>query len=145
MPKPARYTTESLKCDSVTGGTLFVSFISAYAPMLDCLNNYPQEIPKIKEELLRYLYDGRHISGPDDGFTDAYFFSPPEIDKFMAGFDLDKIKIIATDFYRSLVENKLMELPEESFQSWIDIFEQIAANTEVLGCCEHLLYVGRKI
>jgi len=127
------------------GGILIVSFISAYAPLLDCLGHFPEAVLKDKDNLLGYLNDGRHVAEPDDAFTDAYFFNPMEIDKFMADFKLDKIRIFATDCYAPLVEGKLMELPGEIFQSWIDVFEQISANTEILGCCEHILYIARKV
>jgi len=127
-----------------SGGTLFVSFISAYAPMLDCLKNYPQEIKKEKAQLIRYLYDGRYFKGPDDGFTDAYFFNPTEIGNFMAGFRLHQIKIMATDPFGT-AEDKLLELSEDDFQCWIDLFEHVSANPEIWGCCEHLLYIGKKL
>lgn len=71
--------------------------------------NYPQDIRKGKDTLLRYLYDGKYISGPNGGFTDAYFFNPTEIEKFMSGFGLRRIKIMATDPF-GIVEDKLSEL-----------------------------------
>lgn len=128
-----------------TGGILIVSFISAYAPMLDSLNNFPEDIQMIKCDLLRYFEDGRSISGHNDGFTDAYFFYPTEIEKFMSKFGLNHIKIMAVDCYGVMVEDRIKELPEESFQSWIDIFEEISSKPEVWGGCEHLLYIGRKV
>lgn len=36
-------------------------------------------------------------------------------------------------------------LSEEDFQSWLDVFEAIAAKPAVRGSCEHLLYIGRKV
>jgi len=126
------------------GGVLIVSFISAYAPIIDCLKAYPQDISRLKSRLLRYLEDGRHYSTVGEGFTDAYFFNPADIERFMSQFKLETLRIIAVEGLGALVEEKLMQLPEEDFQSWLDVFEAISSNPEVWGSCEHLLYIGRK-
>lgn len=44
--------------------------------------------------------------------------------------------------YSAIVEKRLMELPEDSFQCWMDVFEHIFANPEVWGCSGHMLYVA---
>jgi 2-polyprenyl-3-methyl-5-hydroxy-6-metoxy-1,4-benzoquinol methylase len=126
-------------------GILIVSFISAYAPIIDCLKAYPQDIGKLKDSLLRYLEDGRHDSRVAQGFTDAYFFNPADIRGFMSQFKLETLRIMAVESLGVLVEDKLMQLPEEDFQSWLDVFEAVASNPEVWGSCEHLLYIGRKV
>lgn len=127
------------------GGILIVSFISAYAPIVDCLKAYPQNVGKMKESFLRYLEDGRHDSRIDEGFTDAYFFNPAGIEEFMSRFKLETLRIMAVEGLGALVEEKLMQLPEEDFQNWLDVFEAISSNPEVWGNCEHLLYIGRKV
>lgn len=126
------------------GGILIVSFISAYAPTVDCLKKHPQNIGRLKSSLLRYFEDGRHDSSVEEGFTDAYFFNPARIGEFMSRFKIEHLRIIAVEGLGAMVEEKLMQLQEEDFQSWLDIFEAIAANPEVWGSCEHLLYIGRK-
>jgi len=127
------------------GGILVVAFISAYAPIVGCLKAYPGEIGRLKNDLLRYVKDGRHESRMNDGFTDAYFFDPERIEEFMARFKLETLKVMAVEGLGALVEEKLMQLKEEDFQDWLDVLEAISSNKVVWGSCEHLLYVARKV
>ncbi|MFW6016735.1 MAG: class I SAM-dependent methyltransferase, partial [bacterium] len=79
-------------------GILFAAFISAYAPMIDFIKNYPEDIIDSKEKLLNYLEDGRNIASElNKGFTDAYFIKPNEIEAFMDNFDIEK-KVITERF-----------------------------------------------
>lgn len=50
------------------GGIFVVSFISAYASMIDCLRKYPWEIGNLKQGLLRYLEDGTYSPEKGKGF-----------------------------------------------------------------------------
>lgn len=126
------------------GGILIVSFISAYAPMIECLRTYPQDIRQQKCSLLKSLEDGRYLPGVEDGFTDAYFINPEQIEDFMSRFNLEKLKIMAVDGMGLIVEETLMNLKEEDFQDWLDVFEAIASKQAVWGSCAHMLYIGRK-
>ncbi len=126
------------------GGVLIVSFISSYAPIVDCLKDYPQNIRQMKDSLLRFLDDGRHDSRFNIGFTDAYFFNPDHIESFMSKFNLRTLRTMAVEGLGAMVEEKLMQLPEVEFQNWLDVFEVISKSPVVWGSCEHLLYIGQK-
>lgn len=125
-----------------TGGIIVISFISAYAPIIDCLKNCPESILSSKSRLLNYLIDGRN--NKNTGFTDAYFFNPDNIDDLLKNFNVTKLKLMATEGMGALSESALMQLSEEAFQEWIDLFYRISDNVKLFGSCEHLLYVGRK-
>ncbi len=124
------------------GGTLIVSFISAYAPMLDWMNKWPHEIRIVKESLLGLLKDGRAYE--NRGFTDAYFIYPSMVKTFFEGFDIKTIRLMAAEGVGVLCESSLQSLPEEDFMEWIDLFYKIADHEAVLGSSMHLLYIGRK-
>lgn len=124
------------------GGVLIASFISAYAPIIDCLLAFPQEIRKHKDRLLQYFTDGRSEKEP--GFTDAYFIDPENIESLFSGFPLRTIRIMATEGLGNIRESELMQLPEEDFMEWIDLLYAISDKKTVWGSCAHLLYVGRK-
>lgn len=98
----------------------------------------------ITTSFLRYLEDGRHDSRLEQGFTDAYFFDPVRIESFMSGFKLETLRIMAAEGLGAMVEDKLMQLSEEDFQNWLDVFEAISENRVMWESCEHLLYIGRK-
>lgn len=122
------------------GGLLIVAFISAYAPMVDCLKSFPESVDP--ERFLKYLDDGRNYDG--EGFTDAYFVQPGDIEPFMNQFSVDTIRLMATEGLGALAEQQLNALSGELFSKWMDLLYRIAHHKEILGCCEHLLYIGRK-
>lgn len=124
------------------GGVLIVSFISAYAPIVDCLKAYPHEIKELKNRFLQYLSDGRHKN--EFGFTDAYFFNPESIETVFSEFSLKTIRIMAAEGLGAMCENSLMQLSEEDFQEWVDLLYKISDRKVIWGSCEHLLYIGRK-
>lgn len=124
------------------GGILIVSFISAYAPILDWMKSWPGDIGTIKEHLLRLLKDGRSYDNRE--FTDAYFINPANIEGYFKQFDIDKLKLIAAEGVGILCEESLMNLPERDFMEWIDLFYKIADQEAVLGSSMHLLYIGCK-
>ena len=125
------------------GGVLIVSFISAYAPIVDCLKAYPHVIKERKNSFLQYFSDGRNKK--EYGFTDAYFINPESIEFLFSGFQLKTIRIMATEGLGAMCENSLMQLSEEDFMEWVDLLYKISDRKLTWGSCEHLLYVGRKI
>ena len=62
----------------------------------------------------------------------------------MSRFNLKAHKILAVEGLGAMAEEKLMQLPEEDFQKWLDVFQATSENPVVWGSCEHLLYIGRK-
>jgi S-adenosylmethionine-dependent methyltransferase len=125
------------------GGVLIVSFISAYAPIVDCLKGYPKEIKERKSRFLQYLIDGRNKK--EFGFTDAYFINPESIESLFSGFQLKTIRVLAAEALGAICENTLMQLSEEDFKEWVDLLYQISDRKVIWGSCEHLLYVGNKV
>lgn len=128
------------------GGILFASFISAYAPIIDFIKNYPQNILGFKENLLNYLEDGRNIvSSENPGFTTAYFINPSDINKFMTNFALQELVIAGVEGIPSQSEEKINSLSEEAYSEWLDIIYKSSTNPMTWATCEHFLYIGRKL
>lgn len=97
----------------------------------------------MKTALLGYFQDGRHYAGKGTGFTDAYFVNPAHIEGFMSLFQLETLTIATVEGLGAATEEKLMQLEEKDFQSWLDVFETICSNREIWGSGHHLLYIGR--
>lgn len=124
------------------GGILVTSYISAYAPIIDIIKKFPEEIEANRATLLNYITDGRNYDG--QGFTDAYFIHPDDVEPFMASFPVIPLRYMATEGFGSLAEERLNQLNDGQFKAWVDTLYEIAHHRSVLGCCEHLLYIGRK-
>ncbi|WP_350343174.1 methyltransferase domain-containing protein [Proteinivorax tanatarense] len=128
-------------------GSIFVAFISAYAPIIDLLKNYPEELENYGEDaLLRYLQDGKNIvSDSNPGFTTAYFEKPDKIELFMGKFGLNKQVIAAIEGLAAQSEPKLNNLSKEAFDKWVNLIFHTSTDPLTWASCEHLLYIGKKI
>lgn len=125
------------------GGVLIAAFISAYAPIVDLLKYNPKEIKVQKDWLLKLLSDGR--SHGEHGFTDAYFIKPENIEVLFKGFKLETVRIMAAEGLGALREDIMKSFSEEDFQEWMELLYKISDHNAILGSCEHLLYIGRKV
>lgn len=128
------------------GGKLIVSFISAYAPVIDFIKNYPEELAKYKSEfLLNYLEDGKNIvSSENPGFVTAYFINPAEIKPFMSEFDLKKEVIAGVEGITAQSEEKINNLSEDAYNEWLDLIYKTSKNPITWASSEHFLYIGTK-
>ncbi|MBN2853338.1 MAG: class I SAM-dependent methyltransferase [Clostridia bacterium] len=127
------------------GGILIVSFISAYAPIIDILKKYPEAIRGYKETLLSYLKDGRNIVSPENqGFTNAYFMNPNQMASFMSQFDLVQKVLTGIEGISAQSEEKINALEETDYQEWIDLIYETSKDPLTWGACEHFLYIGQK-
>ncbi|HIH93794.1 TPA: methyltransferase domain-containing protein [Methanosarcina acetivorans] len=134
------------KCVNVLkpGGILFVSFISAFAPIIDMMKGYPHMILDEKDRLLDYLKDGTNIvSEENPGFTDAWFENPANIEGIMKKYPLEKLVITAIEGMLSPNEGKINSLPEDCFNAFIELSMKLSTNPMTWGSCEHMLYIGR--
>lgn len=127
------------------GGLLFAAFITRQAFLVDSLKYHPEAItthgPREDELLERGVYiacDG------NQGFTDAYFAHPLEVEPLMRGFGLQTVRIAAAEPLVALVEQRVNELPREAFERWVDLCYRIGTDPVTWGSAEHMLYVGRK-
>lgn len=125
-------------------GIIFISFISAYAPILDLLKNYPEEIKVNAHKYYNYLTDGRNIVSKDNqGFTNAYFFNPNDIDGFMKSFALEKLGLYGVESILGPFENIVNKLKKELYDESIELAMKFVETQDVWACNEHFLYVGK--
>jgi 2-polyprenyl-3-methyl-5-hydroxy-6-metoxy-1,4-benzoquinol methylase len=136
------------KCVNVLkpGGILFVSFISAFAPIIDMIRGNPHMILDTKDRLLDYLKDGTNIvSEENPGFTDAWFENPANIEDIMKKYPLEKLVITAIEGMLSSNERTINSLPEDCFNAFIELSMKLSTNPMTWGSCEHMLYIGKRI
>lgn len=127
------------------GGFLFTAFISAYAPINDCVTYYPEGIIGYKKHLIQYLKDGVNIvSQENPGFTTAYFIDPMAIQPLMEKFDLETLAITGLEGLFAQSKDSITALSEEAYEEWLDLNFRIASNPMTWAGTEHMLHVGRK-
>ncbi len=135
------------KCVNVLkpGGILFVSFISAFAPIIDMIKGYPHMILDEKDRLLDYLKDGTNVvSEENPGFTNAWFENPANIESIMKKYPLEKLIITAIEGMLSPNEGIINSLPEDCFNAFIELSMKLSTDPMTWGSCEHMLYIGRR-
>jgi len=125
------------------GGTLAVSFISAFAGILYALRDEPTMIlnPDLTAQFAEVVRDEPY-SGM--AFTQAYFARRQDILPFMEGFGLQKLHFLSAEGMLSPYEANLRAQPPEVLAAWIDFAEKLCERQDILSFAEHYLYIGRK-
>jgi SAM-dependent methyltransferase len=93
--------------------------------------------------LSRFLEDG--LVGPDESVAlgQAHFTSAADLRALFAdGFD--ELLLVGLESFTGCEQEAYLELPEAVREAWLDLVEATAALPEAIGCCEHLLYAGRR-
>lgn len=126
------------------GGLLFASFITRYAIYIDLLKAAPEEIGERAKAYERLSETGVSVPTDEDpGFTDAYFIHPMEIEPLMSEHGLTKLRLAVAEGLVAPVEAKVNALPDDLFESWVDVCYQLGTDPVTWGTGEHMLYVGR--
>lgn len=126
------------------GGLILVAFVSIYAQVLSLLKKDVALLPKWRAHLEKLISTGVNDLDFDSGFTWAYFYKPMEIEKFMENFPIVKQKMVGVESLACQSEQKLMSLPENEFQEWVDFLYKFSDDPATLGAVQHILYIGRK-
>lgn len=128
----------------VSGGMIFISFISAHAGMIYLMKNAPEVLastPK-ETEFMNLVIDDKPFSGT--GFTENYFARQKDILPFMEKFPLDKLHLFGQESLLAPCEHNIISQPKEVYERWLYLAEALCERDEFLSWSEHLMYVGRK-
>lgn len=127
-------------------GIIIASFISGYAPIIDVLKNYPEELNGKVEQYVNYLENGANVvSEHNPGFTNAYFMNPRSIDPFMSKFSLTKLGLFTAESILGPYENHIKKADTRTFDTCIDLAMKFIDDERCRACGEHLVYIGSKI
>jgi len=125
------------------GGTLAVSFISAFAGILYAMRDDPAFILAPNEgEFFGKVERDEPFAGK--AFTQAYFARRQDILPFMEGFGLEKLHFLSAEGMLSPNEGALLAQPPEVLAAWIDFAEKLCERQDILSFAEHYVYIGRK-
>lgn len=137
--------TEALRVTK-TNGIVFLGFISRYAPIYDVLKKMPEQ-NNISFEQLKLMYSkmtNKNIF-EDNGFTDAHFIDPYEIDYLLSKFNIEIITKFGAESIMAQSDSKLLEMNEEEQKKWINFgFELSEHDAGILGS-EHIICIVKKI
>jgi 2-polyprenyl-3-methyl-5-hydroxy-6-metoxy-1,4-benzoquinol methylase len=127
------------------GGLFVASFISAYAPIIDTLKKYPQNLLGKVKDLIGYFSDGTNIvSDANPGFTAAYFSRIEEIETLMSRFTLKNERLYTVESILGSYEEMIKTCSSEVLDECITLALEFVEDVHCRACGEHYLYVAEK-
>lgn len=126
-------------------GFIFITFITIFAQAISLINSCPEKIVEWRSYFEQVIETGINKGDVDTGFTDSFFFDPNKIESFMSKFPLEKLIISGVEGLFAQSEDKLKTLDKEILEEWINFSYKYASHPSILGSCQHILYIGKKI
>lgn len=124
------------------GGIIFVAFISRYAAFRDCAARYPDDGPNNPDVYEQLWKDG--INHAKDGFTDAYFAFPEEIDPLLRAAGLTPMITLNSEGISAGHEGMLNELQGEQWNWWVDWNYRFSKDPHLRGAADHWLAIAHQ-
>lgn len=132
----------------------FISAFAKYTAVLKFLSRYKNEEDKSDymhekyfdavPHLLSYVQNTNPVfKRTDDGFTESNYTNPNSIIEFIESFGVETIVLTAAECLLTH-HNELRYLPQDIYDSILEVTYHYAKNPSLFGSCEHLLYIGRK-
>lgn len=96
--------------------------------------------------LLSRIMDRGYVSSSEEDcfWTDAYFYTPEEIEAEMNSFKTTKVDHASVDGIGILLNNMVNTMTDEEYNVWLDYHFKSCRTPSLLGCGLHGLYVCRK-
>ncbi|HEY9075751.1 MAG TPA: class I SAM-dependent methyltransferase [Anaerolineaceae bacterium] len=123
------------------GGLLCASFITRYAPFRDAAHQNIEWVTADPAYSHRLLTTGIHDNG--DGFTNAYFAHPAEIEPLFQETGFQTIQILGVEGFVANNEQHVNLLTGTDWDLLIELNYITAKDPAMRACSDHLLYIGR--
>jgi S-adenosylmethionine-dependent methyltransferase len=124
------------------GGKFLAAFITRFAPFRYVANGEPVWLAKNPEYARQLLETGIHDQPTQ--FAKAYYVHPDEVVPLMESCGLKTLNLVGCEGVVAGHEDKVNELTEEAWESWVDLNYILGHEPTLLGASDHLLYVGEK-
>jgi len=125
------------------GGVVLAAAINRFAGVRMEYLVWPERGAERHGLLARFLEDG--LVGPEESedlgfghFTSAGEFRGLFSDAFR------ELLCAGVESFTGCSQERFVALPDGDREAWLDLVERTMEAPEALGCCEHLLYAGRK-
>jgi S-adenosylmethionine-dependent methyltransferase len=126
------------------GGHIVFTFITRLAQAMCLIKEQPGAIAAWDRTLRRGLDTGRNDPDFDNGFTEAFFVDPLEVEGMLRSEDLELVKLAGAEGFACQSEVALKALGEEAFRNWVDLSFDYSTDRSTLGANDHLVAVVRK-
>jgi S-adenosylmethionine-dependent methyltransferase len=127
-----------------SGGLLFGAFITRYAALRDIARRMPYVLSEDQARWEELLRTGVLLQDATEGFIDAYFAHPTEIQPLMEAAGLTHVDMVACEGITVDAEQQINLLTGQDWDAWVDMNYRLSRDQTIYGSVPHLLYVGRK-
>lgn len=125
------------------GGILAVAYVNKFfiIPYLA-----QQDKKYLNEEYVSKIIEKGYITSKDDDcfWTDAYFYSPDELEKMMSQYNVSKLENIGTDGVSILLRDMVNSMDDEQYKVWVNYHLKTCREQSTLGYSNHGLYICKK-
>jgi S-adenosylmethionine-dependent methyltransferase len=124
-------------------GLLFSTHLTRYSVVRYAAKVRPEQLAQMPTFIDSILTNG--TGEAQDGFLrTCYCADPPEIRPFMEAFGLRTLEMVGCEGVVAEVEERLNQLPEVEFESWVALNYKLGRNPELLAASAHILHIGQK-
>jgi S-adenosylmethionine-dependent methyltransferase len=125
------------------GGILFAAFITRYAPIRYYAAHDPARLVSDPRELEQLLGAGTAPpeGEPGSSFV-AYFARPQEIRPLLREAGYEVRAVLGVEGLVSMIEEGVNKLQGEAWERWVELNYQVAGDSTLYGCAEHLLAIA---
>ena len=125
------------------GGLAYLAYISVNAAAFYFLREQPAGILDPKEA----DYFDAFVRGSDfggQGFTQVHYEAVGRVVPTMEALGLETLHLVGAEGILNPYKHNLAGQAPEVIDRWIELALKICERPDLLGCAEHLLYIGRK-
>lgn len=125
------------------GGVLFAAFITRYAPIRYYAVHDPTQLIVDPHEFRQLLRDGIALPQGEAGLTFvAYFARPQDVRPLLHETGYEVQAVFGVEGVVSMIEGAVSQLQGEAWERWVDLNYEVADDTTLHGCVEHLLAIA---
>lgn len=119
---------------------IFISVMNRYTQLANILRYTPEDAGQIFD----FLEHGNHLHPETGMFTYTHFFTFEELSDLVLQYHVKLENIVAVEGLASFLKSDVNSLPEELFNSWVEVFIKLSSEPSLIGASTHLLGIGRK-
>lgn len=125
------------------GGILAVAYINKHYILSTLLF---QDKKFLTNDFIGKVLKEGYLSESDrfNFWTDSCYYTPKEIEEFLATFNINKLENAATDGLGRLLPEKVNNLTDKEFEIYKNYHFKSCREESLVGYSNHALYVGRK-
>lgn len=129
-----------------TNGVLAIVYLTPWSHAFSAIINAPEKINIHKEYYEDLINNLKNTTQIDIGFPNGWNPKPDTVKGYMENHYFKTERIVAIEGLLGRHLEKIKDkVSDTTFNNWMDYIFKLSTETSLIGACEHLLYIGRKL